>query len=54
MKVESKLTQEQEIRVEALRLAILQKEKNGSRFTVSSVAACFEKYIESGAEFRID
>jgi hypothetical protein len=51
---ETNLTQDQEIRIEALRLAILQKEKNGSRCNMHWLAAKFSDFIKSGKEFSID
>ncbi|WP_312405182.1 hypothetical protein [Rhizobium sp.] len=54
MSEESKLTEDQQIRVHALRLAIQFKKEIGSRYIISSVASNFESYIRIGKEFRID
>lgn len=48
------MTQDQLVRVEALRLAILQKEKNGSRYNIHYLAACFSDFIRLSKEFSID
>ncbi|NTJ22270.1 hypothetical protein [Rhizobium rhizogenes] len=52
MNEESKLDQDHQIRVNALRLALQHKKENGTRYTIHTVAAAFERYIHSGAEFR--
>lgn len=43
---------EMEIRIEALKLAIEHKNKNGSRYTLSFIARNFEHYIKTGDKFN--
>lgn len=50
----SKLNLDNQIRVNALRLALQHKKEIGSRYTVHSVASAFENYIREGKDFRID
>lgn len=50
----TEMTQDQLIRIEALRLAILQKEKNGSRYNMHWLASKFSDFIKSGDQFSID
>jgi hypothetical protein len=50
----NEMTQDQLIRAEAVKLAILQREKNGSRYNLHYIAACFSEFIKSGKDFKID
>ena len=54
MSEESKLDQDHQIRLHALRLALQHKKENGTRYAIHYVAEVFEKYIQSGSNFRID